>query len=99
MSGFVVWFTGLSGAGKSSLTDELLRRYLLDFSDKHAAVISIDPTRRRTGGALLGDRIRMNAIYGEHAERVYMRSFATRQAHRATSQALRESIDVCRAAA
>lgn len=94
----VIGITGTGGAGKSTLTDELLRRFLNDFEDLHIAVLSVDPTRRRTGGALLGDRIRMNALYGAHADRVYMRSFATRQAHRATSQALRESIDVCRAA-
>ncbi|HMB91031.1 MAG TPA: methylmalonyl-CoA mutase family protein [Rhodothermales bacterium] len=96
--------TGTGGAGKSTLTDELVRRFLNDFDDIHIAVLSVDPTRRRTGGALLGDRIRMNSIYGEIArdehgqDRVYMRSFATRQAHRATSQALKDSIDVCRAA-
>ena len=96
--------TGTGGAGKSTLTDELVRRFLNDFDDLHVAVLSVDPTRWRTGGALLGDRIRMNAIYGEAVKdekgvpRVYMRSFATRQAHRATSQALRRSIDICRAA-
>ena len=94
----VVGITGTGGAGKSTLTDELVRRFLNDFDDVHLAVLSVDPTRRKTGGALLGDRIRMNALYGEHADRVYMRSFATRQAHRATTQALREAIDVCRAA-
>ncbi|MDX1421286.1 MAG: cobalamin-dependent protein, partial [Rubricoccaceae bacterium] len=94
----VLGITGTGGAGKSTLTDELVRRFLNDFDDVSLAVLSVDPTRRRTGGALLGDRIRMNALYGEHAGRVYMRSFATRQAHRATSQALREAIDVCRAA-
>ena len=90
--------TGTGGAGTSTLTDELVRRFLNDFDDLHVAVLSVDPTRRRTGGALLGDRIRMNALYGEHTDRVYMRSFATRQAHRATSAALREAIEVCRAA-
>ncbi len=94
----VVGITGTGGAGKSTLTDELVRRFLNDFEDVHIAVLSVDPTRRRTGGALLGDRIRMNSLYGEHADRVYMRSFATRQAHRATSQALRDAVDVCRAA-
>ncbi len=94
----VLGITGTGGAGKSTLTDELVRRVLNDFADVHVAVLSVDPTRRRTGGALLGDRIRMNSLYGEHADRVYMRSFATRQAHRATSGALREAIDVCRAA-
>ena len=91
--------TGTGGAGKSTLTDELIRRFLNDFDDVSIAVLSVDPTRRRTGGALLGDRIRMNAIYGDGAsERVYMRSFATRQANRSTSQALQDSMDVCRAA-
>ena len=91
--------TGTGGAGKSTLTDELIRHFLNDFDDLHIAVLSVDPTRRRTGGALLGDRIRMNAIYGDGAaERVYMRSFATRQAHRSTSEALKEAMNVCRAA-
>jgi isobutyryl-CoA mutase len=94
----VVGITGTGGAGKSTLTDELVRRFLSDFDDLTLAVLSVDPTRARTGGALLGDRIRMNALYGAHAERVYMRSFATRQAHRAVSDALRESIAVCREA-
>ncbi|MGB3545012.1 methylmalonyl-CoA mutase family protein [Rubrivirga sp.] len=94
----VVGITGTGGAGKSTLTDELVRRFLNDFPDLEVAVLSVDPTRRRTGGALLGDRIRMNALYGEHSDRVYMRSFATRQAHRATSQALRDGIEVVRAA-
>ncbi len=94
----IVGVTGTGGAGKSTLTDELVRRFLNDFDDLQIAVLSVDPTRRRTGGALLGDRIRMNAIYGRFADRVYMRSFATRQAHRSTSQALREAMDVCRAA-
>jgi len=93
-----IGITGTGGAGKSTLTDEIVRRFLNDFDDAQIAILSVDPTRLRTGGALLGDRIRMNAIYGEHADRVYMRSFATRQAHRATSTALHESIDVCRAA-
>ena len=90
--------TGTGGAGKSTLTDELVRRFLNDFDDVDIAVLSVDPTRRRTGGALLGDRIRMNAIYGGTSNRVYMRSFATRQAHRSTSEALREAMSVCRAA-
>ena len=90
--------TGTGGAGKSTLTDELVRRFLNDFDDLEIAVLSVDPTRRRTGGALLGDRIRMNAIYGANTDRVYMRSFATREANRATSKALSEAMDVCRAA-
>ena len=94
----VIGVTGTGGAGKSTLTDELVRRFLNDFDDFSVAVLSVDPSRRSTGGALLGDRIRMNAIYGANAERVYMRSFATRQNHRATSQALIDAIAVCRAA-
>ena len=93
----VVGITGTGGAGKSTLTDELVRRFLTDFPDLTLAVLSVDPTRARTGGALLGDRIRMNALYGANAARVYMRSFATRQAHRATSASLREAVAVCRA--
>ena len=90
--------TGTGGAGKSTLTDEIVRRFLNDFDDLEVAVLSIDPTRRRTGGALLGDRIRMNAIYGPNSDRVYMRSFATREANRTTTEALKEAIDVCQAA-
>ncbi len=73
----VVGLTGTGGAGKSSLTDELVRRFLADFEDKTVAVISVDPTRRRTGGALLGDRIRMNSL---KSPQVFMRSLATRGA-------------------
>jgi methylmalonyl-CoA mutase len=91
--------TGTGGAGKSTLTDEIVRHFLRDFDDLEVAVLSVDPTRRRTGGALLGDRIRMNAIYGPGSDRVYMRSFATREANRTTTQALKEAIDVCQAAA
>ncbi len=90
----VIGITGTGGAGKSTLTDELVRRLLADFPDVRVAVLSVDPTRARTGGALLGDRIRMNALYGEHADRAYMRSFATRQAHKATSGSLHEAIRV-----
>ncbi len=93
-----IGITGTGGAGKSTLTDELIRRFVNDFEDVHIAVLSVDPTKRSTGGALLGDRIRMNAIYDAAGGRVYMRSFATRQAHRATSNALREAIRVCEAA-
>ncbi|PSQ89784.1 MAG: methylmalonyl-CoA mutase [Bacteroidetes bacterium QS_8_64_10] len=93
----VVGITGTGGAGKSTLTDEVIRRFLADFDDLEIAVLSVDPTRRSTGGALLGDRIRMNALY--QTDRAYMRSFATRgRTHRATSEALRESISVCRVA-
>ena len=94
----VVGITGTGGAGKSTLTDELVRRLLADFADVRVAVLSVDPTRASTGGALLGDRIRMNSLYGEHASRAYMRSFATRQAHRATSEGLRDAIGVAQAA-
>lgn len=99
-----VGITGTGGAGKSTLTDELVRRLLIDFKDIRIAVLSVDPTRRRTGGALLGDRIRMNALYGGLARgangqpRVFMRSFATRRAHSATSDALEWSIMACRSA-
>ena len=93
-----IGITGTGGAGKSTLTDELIRRFVNDFDDIHIAVLSVDPTKRSTGGALLGDRIRMNSIYDAADGRVYMRSFATRQAHRATSSALKEAISVCRAA-
>ncbi|PIQ63344.1 MAG: methylmalonyl-CoA mutase [Bacteroidetes bacterium CG12_big_fil_rev_8_21_14_0_65_60_17] len=93
-----IGITGTGGAGKSTLTDELIRRFMNDFDDVHVAVLSVDPTKRSTGGALLGDRIRMNAIYDAADGRVFMRSFATRQAHRATSNALREAIRVCKAA-
>ena len=71
----ILGITGTGGAGKSSLVDELIRRFLIDFPEKTLGVISVDPSKRKTGGALLGDRIRMNAI---NNERVYMRSLATR---------------------
>lgn len=78
----VLGITGTGGAGKSSLTDEIIRRFLMDFSDKKIAVISVDPSKRKSGGALLGDRIRMNAVSGTMAtNRVFMRSCATRQAN------------------
>jgi len=91
----VVGVTGTGGAGKSSLTDELVRRFVTDFPDLAIAVLAVDPTKRRTGGALLGDRIRMNVL---GCERVYMRSLATRQAHRTLSAAMNAAIDVCAAA-
>jgi methylmalonyl-CoA mutase len=91
----VVGITGTGGAGKSSLTDELVRRYLQDFPERTVAIFSVDPSRQRTGGALLGDRIRMNAI---HNPRVYMRSLATRRAKSELSGAIRESIAIARAA-
>jgi isobutyryl-CoA mutase len=91
----VLGITGTGGAGKSSLVDELVRRFLDDFTDKTIAIVSVDPSRRRSGGALLGDRIRMNAI---DDARVYMRSLATRQSNLALSKYVRQSIDICRAA-
>jgi methylmalonyl-CoA mutase len=91
----VLGITGTGGSGKSSLVDELVRRYLLHFPDQTIAIISVDPSKRKTGGALLGDRIRMNAI---HNPRVYMRSLATRQSNLALSRHVQESIDICKAA-
>ena len=90
----VLGITGTGGAGKSSLVDELVRRYLME-TDKTLAIISVDPSKRKTGGALLGDRIRMNSI---NNPRVYMRSLATRQANLALSKYVQESIDICKAA-
>ncbi|MFK7931734.1 MAG: fused isobutyryl-CoA mutase/GTPase IcmF [Myxococcota bacterium] len=91
----VVGITGTGGAGKSSLTDELLLRYLMDNPTDRVAVLSVDPTRKRSGGALLGDRIRMNAI---DPKRVFMRSLATRKQKGELSGAIREAIAVCKAA-
>src|SRR2546427_157499 len=92
----VLGVTGTGGAGKSSLTDELVRRFRLDQGDAlRIAVLSVDPTRRKTGGALLGDRIRMNAI---HSPGIFMRSFATRKAGSSLSAALGEAIAACKAA-
>jgi isobutyryl-CoA mutase len=91
----VLGVTGTGGAGKSSLTDELVRRFRLDQGDRlKIAILAVDPTRRRTGGALLGDRIRMNAIHGE---RVFMRSLATRGAEAEIASCLPEAIAACRA--
>jgi len=86
----VVGITGTGGAGKSSLTDEILNRFLRSFPELRIAVLAVDPTRRRTGGALLGDRIRMNSLADE---RIYMRSVATRRQHLATSAALADAIE------
>jgi len=90
----ILGITGTGGAGKSSLTDELVRRFLRDFDDKTVAILSVDPTRKRTGGALLGDRIRMNAI---NTPRVFMRSLATRDSRSELSAAIREALDVLKA--
>ncbi|UCF90228.1 MAG: cobalamin-dependent protein, partial [Desulfobacterales bacterium] len=91
----VLGITGTGGAGKSSLTDELILRILHDLKDIHVAIISSDPTRRKTGGALLGDRIRMNAIGNP---RVYMRSLATRQSQSEIPAVLAEAIEAVKAA-
>ena len=92
----VLGVTGTGGAGKSSLTDELVRRFRLDQAEAlKIAVLSVDPTRRKTGGALLGDRIRMNAIHGSH---VFMRSLATRDTGSELSAAIGDAIAACRAA-
>ncbi len=91
----VLGITGTGGAGKSSLVDELVRRFLLDFPEKTIGIISIDPSKRKTGGALLGDRIRMNAI---NNPRVYMRSLATRQSNLALSKHVSEAVQVLKLA-
>ena len=91
----VLGITGTGGAGKSSLVDELVRRFLSDFPDKTLAIVSVDPSKRKTGGALLGDRIRMNAI--NHPQ-VYMRSLATRQSNLALSKHVHQAIDILKLA-
>jgi isobutyryl-CoA mutase len=91
----VLGITGTGGAGKSSLVDELVRRFLIDFPEKTIGLISVDPSKRKTGGALLGDRIRMNAI---NSPRVYMRSLATRQSNLALSKYVADAIQVLKAA-
>ncbi|TDI76715.1 MAG: methylmalonyl-CoA mutase [Bacteroidetes bacterium] len=91
----VLGITGTGGSGKSSLVDELVRRFLVDFPEKTIGLISVDPSKRKTGGALLGDRIRMNAI---DSPRVYMRSLATRQSNLALSKYVAEAIEVLKAA-
>ena len=93
----VVGITGTGGAGKSSLTDEIVRRFIDSYPDKSIAILSVDPSKKRTGGALLGDRIRMNAVAWPEPEgnpRVFMRSLATRASNRATSDALISAIDI-----
>ena len=91
----VLGITGTGGSGKSSLVDELVRRFLIDFPEKTIGLISVDPSKKKTGGALLGDRIRMNAI---NNPRVYMRSLATRQSNLALSKYVAEAIQVLKAA-
>ena len=91
----ILGITGTGGSGKSSLVDEIVRRYLLDFKNKTIGIISVDPSKRKTGGALLGDRIRMNAIRNE---RVYMRSMATRQSNLAVSKYIHDAVNILKAA-
>jgi methylmalonyl-CoA mutase len=91
----VLGITGTGGAGKSSVTDEIVRRFLNSYQDKTIAVISVDPSKKKTGGALLGDRIRMNSI---SSPRAYMRSLATRESDKALSEYVQEAIDICKAA-
>ena len=91
----ILGITGTGGAGKSSLVDEMVRRFLLDFKDKTIGIISVDPSKRKTGGALLGDRIRMNAIRND---RVYMRSMATRQSNLAVSKYIHDAVHILKAA-
>ncbi|TAE13241.1 MAG: methylmalonyl-CoA mutase, partial [Bacteroidetes bacterium] len=93
--GVVLGITGTGGAGKSSVTDELVRRFLQNFTDKTVAVVSVDPSKKKTGGALLGDRIRMNSI--SHP-RAYMRSLATREDNTALSAHVQEALDICKQA-
>lgn len=91
----VLGITGTGGAGKSSMVDEIVRRFLMDFKDKTIGIISVDPSKRKTGGALLGDRIRMNAI---NNDRVYMRSLATRQSNLALSKYVQGAVNVLKSA-
>ncbi|MFZ7946508.1 fused isobutyryl-CoA mutase/GTPase IcmF [Neobacillus sp. 19] len=91
----VVGITGTGGAGKSSLTDELIRRFINEFPEKRVAILSVDPTKQKTGGALLGDRIRMNAIFSPN---VYMRSLATRKSKNELSLAIKDAVAVTKAA-
>jgi len=93
--GAVLGITGTGGSGKSSMVDELVRRFLVDFPEKNIAIVSVDPSKKKTGGALLGDRIRMNSIKNP---RVYMRSLATRQSNLALSRHVQEAVDILKAA-
>ncbi|MBS4200721.1 methylmalonyl-CoA mutase family protein [Bacillus sp. FJAT-49732] len=91
----VLGITGTGGAGKSSLTDEIIRRFVNEFPDKKVAILSVDPTKQKTGGALLGDRIRMNAIFSPN---VYMRSLATRGSRSEVSNAIQDAVHIVKAA-
>ncbi len=90
----VLGITGTGGAGKSSLVDELIRRFLMATEDSKIAIVSVDPSKRKTGGALLGDRIRMNAV---NNDRVYMRSLATRQSNLALSVYVNDTLEILKA--
>ncbi len=94
-SSFVLGITGTGGAGKSSFIDELIRRFLHDFSDIHIGIVCVDPSKKKTGGALLGDRIRMNSIKNN---RVYMRSMATRKSNRSLSKSIADTLLVMKSA-
>lgn len=91
----VLGITGTGGAGKSSLTDEIVRRFLAFYPEKTIAILSVDPSKQKTGGALLGDRIRMNAI---QSPRVYMRSLATRNSRSELSKGIKDAIEIVKAA-
>ncbi|NOQ91882.1 MAG: methylmalonyl-CoA mutase, partial [Flavobacteriaceae bacterium] len=91
----ILGITGTGGSGKSSLVDELVRRFLADFPKKNIAIVSVDPSKRKTGGALLGDRIRMNSV---NNERVYMRSLATRQSNLALSKHVGDALNILKTA-
>ena len=91
--GIVIGMTGTGGAGKSSLTDELVSRILQWEDNARIAILAVDPTRRKTGGALLGDRLRMNAL---KSPRLYMRSYATREANVAISRAAKDAVALLR---
>ncbi len=91
----ILGITGTGGAGKSSLVDELVRRFLIDFKDKSIAIVSVDPSKRKTGGALLGDRIRMNAV---KSDRAFMRSLATRQSNLALSAHVQSALTILKSA-
>jgi len=91
----VLGITGTGGSGKSSLVDEVVRRFLIDFPEKTLAIVSVDPSKRKTGGALLGDRIRMNSIFNP---RIYMRSLATRQANLSLSKFVKNAVAILKLA-
>ncbi len=91
----IIGITGTGGAGKSSIVDEILRRFLIDFPDKKIGIISVDPSRKKSGGALLGDRIRMNFL---NSDRVFMRSMATRESNVSLSKYIKETSNILKIA-